>query len=62
MAVAIGIDLGGTKVAGAVVDEAGRILSRTTIPTETASETTLLSGIAKVASELRASAPNALRI
>jgi glucokinase len=30
----IGVDIGGTKIAVAVVDVSGRILARTTIPTE----------------------------
>lgn len=60
--VAIGIDLGGTKLAGAVVDASGNILARTQIPTRTLNEVTLVSGIAKLALELRASAPRAVRI
>lgn len=62
MDVAIGIDLGGTKIAGAIVAADGDVLAKTRIPTETVNETTLISGISKIASELRASAPSASRI
>ena len=62
MDVAIGIDLGGTKIAGGVIGADGSVLARVIIPTETANETTLISGVAKVALELRAAAPGARRI
>jgi glucokinase len=60
--VAIGIDLGGTKIAGGVIGTDGTVLARVVIPTETTNETTLISGVTKVALELRAAAPGAKRI
>lgn len=62
MDVAIGIDLGGTKIAGGVIGADGSVLARVVIPTETTNETTLISGVTKVALELRGVAPGAERI
>lgn len=57
MRVAIGIDLGGTKLAGGVIDERGGVLARRELPTSVRSETTIVSGISKLVDELRAIAP-----
>jgi glucokinase len=51
---AIGVDIGGTKVAAGVVDETGRILARTRRDTPSASAKLVEQTIAEVVSELRA--------
>ena len=53
----IGIDVGGTKIAGAVVDAAGAIVARRLVPTESQEPGSIVSAIVKVARELKASAP-----
>ncbi len=62
MALTIGIDVGGTKIAGGVVDEHGAVIARRRIETEAEHETSVVAGIAKVAQELRATAPAATAI
>lgn len=59
---AIGIDVGGTKIAGAVVAADGAILARNQVPTEASSERAVLTAIVKLALELRAVAPAACAI
>ncbi|MGH2830239.1 MAG: ROK family protein, partial [Actinomycetota bacterium] len=54
---AIGIDVGGTKIAAAVVAPDGDILARTTIATSPDAPNAIATGIVKIALELRASAP-----
>ena len=54
MALAIGVDVGGTKVAAGVVDTEGRILARTRRPTPSASAAEVERTIAEVVAELRA--------
>ena len=57
MAVTIGIDVGGTKIAGGVVDQAGTIIASTRIPTDSADPGGIVTGIVKVGRELLAAAP-----
>jgi glucokinase len=57
--IAIGIDIGGTKLAGAAVDETGRILARKELPSSARNEVTIVSGVAKLVDELKAIAPRA---
>jgi glucokinase len=54
VSLAIGVDVGGTKVAAGVVDEAGRILARTRRPTPSTSPGDVERTIADVVAELRA--------
>jgi len=54
MALAIGVDIGGTKVAAGVVDESGAILASTRRPTPSASAAEVERTIAEVVEELRA--------
>jgi glucokinase len=60
--VTIGIDVGGTKIAGGVVGEDGNVIARRQISTEAAHPTAVVAGITKVALELRAAAPSATGI
>lgn len=60
MTVTIGIDVGGTKIAGGAVDAEGRILSRSQVPTPAGDPPATVAGIVKVARELRAAAPGAV--
>jgi glucokinase len=53
MALAIGVDIGGTKVAAGVVDETGRILARTRLPTPARDVDEVEDAVAKVVAELR---------
>lgn len=54
MTLAIGVDVGGTKVAAGVVDEAGNILARARRPTPSASPADVERTIADLVGELRA--------
>lgn len=54
MPLAIGIDIGGTKVAAGVVDEAGCILARTRRPTPSHDEERVVDVVVEVVQELRA--------
>jgi glucokinase len=54
VSLAIGVDVGGTKVAAGVVDEAGTILARTRRPTPSTSPGDVERTIADVVAELRA--------
>ncbi len=54
MALSIGVDVGGTKVAGGVVDEQGQVLARTRRPTPSTSPADVERTIAEVVAELRA--------
>jgi glucokinase len=59
VAVSIGIDVGGTKIAGGVVDEEGAVIARRRIATEAKHPQAVVAGITKVAQELHAAAPAA---
>lgn len=54
---AVGIDVGGTKIAGGVVDEDGRVLARTRRSTPTTDATGVLDAITDIVEELRSSFP-----
>ena len=54
MGLTIGVDVGGTKVAGGVVDEHGRVLLRTRRPTPGLSPRHVEDTIAAVVADLRA--------
>jgi glucokinase len=60
--VTIGIDVGGTKIAAGVVDEAGKVIARRRIATAAMHPTAVVAGIVKVAQELHAAAPGATAI
>ena len=52
MALAIGVDLGGTKIAAGVVDADGRIVAERRRPTPTASAGEVIEAIAELVAEL----------
>jgi glucokinase len=54
---AIGLDIGGTKIAGGVVTAAGAVLERTRVPTPPADEAATLAAMVAVVDELRARHP-----
>lgn len=54
MSLAIGVDLGGTKVAAGVVDESGAIIAETRRPTPTDSAEAVIDAMADAITELRA--------
>ena len=54
----VGLDIGGTKVLGAVVDDAGQVLSEHRVPSPTGSWSGMLAAIVEVADELRDRHPN----
>lgn len=58
----IGLDVGGTKIAGAVVDPEGAILAKRQVPTESQEPNSIVAAIVKVARELKAAAPAAVAI
>jgi len=62
VAVTIGIDVGGTKIAAGVVDEDGKVIARRQIATAAKHPTAVVAGIVKVAQELNAAAPGATGI
>ena len=53
MGVAIGVDVGGTKIAGGVVDEAGAIIARTRRDTPSTDPSAIVHNIVSVVQELR---------
>lgn len=55
---AIGIDIGGTKIAGAVVAADGAIIARHVIATDADATNAIATGVVKMARELRAGAPS----
>ncbi|MHB8511161.1 MAG: ROK family glucokinase [Actinomycetota bacterium] len=55
---AIGIDIGGTKIAGAVVSENGEIVARSLIETDADAPNAIVTGAIKIALELKAVAPS----
>ena len=57
MSLAIGVDLGGTKIAAAVVDEYGAVLSRQLRPTPTDSSDAVISALVEIIAGLRAEHP-----
>ncbi len=54
---AVGIDIGGTKIAAGVVDEDGRVLARTRRETPTTEPEAVLDAIAEITAEFRAVHP-----
>lgn len=62
MPLTIGIDIGGTKLAGGLVDSTGALIAKRALPNMTRNETTIVSGVAKLVDELRAVGPNAMRV
>ncbi|MGH2795603.1 MAG: ROK family protein, partial [Actinomycetota bacterium] len=58
----IGVDVGGTKIAGAVVDAAGAIVARRLVPTESDEPNSIVAALVKVARELKAAAPAAAAV
>jgi glucokinase len=54
---AIGLDIGGTKIAGGVVTAAGVVLERTRVPTPPADEAATLAAMVAVVDELRSRHP-----
>ena len=57
MSLAIGLDIGGTKIIGGVVDEAGQVLARSRRPTPGGGAVEAADAIAEVVRELRGSFP-----
>lgn len=55
----IGIDVGGTKIAGGVVGDDGTIVARVQLPTESDQPGAIVAAILKVMNELRGAAPAA---
>lgn len=53
MSLAIGVDLGGTKIAAGVVDETGQILAEVRRPTPTDSSEAIIAAISDLVAELR---------
>jgi glucokinase len=62
MSVTMGIDVGGTKIAAGVVDEAGKVVARRQIATAATHPTAIVAGIVKVVQELIAAAPKVTAI
>lgn len=62
MVSAIGIDIGGTKIAGGVVDEFGRILERIRVPSPATDSALMISEVARMANELRDRVPDAVAV
>jgi glucokinase len=62
VAVTIGIDVGGTKIAAGVVDDEGKVIARRQIATAAKHPTAIVAGIVKAAQELIAAAPGATGI
>lgn len=58
----IGVDVGGTKIAGGVVAPDGSIIARRELPTESDQPNAIVAAVQKVVSELRAVAPAAAAI
>jgi glucokinase len=58
----IGVDVGGTKIAAAVVDAEGTIIAREQLPTEAESSSAIVAAITKVCQQLRAAAPAAVAV
>ena len=57
MSLAIGVDLGGTKIAAGVVDEAGMILAEIRQPTPTSNAEAVVDAMAAMVQELHARHP-----
>lgn len=55
----IGVDIGGTKIAAAVVDSDGGIVARRQVPTNSDEPASIVGAIIKVAREMKAAAPAA---
>ncbi len=58
----IGVDVGGTKIAGGVVAVDGTLIARQELPTESDQPAAIVAAIVKVVNELRATAPAAAAI
>ncbi len=54
---ACGVDIGGTKIAGGVVDETGRILARDRVPTPSGDRAALVAGVGDLVRRLVDAAP-----
>ncbi len=54
---AVGIDIGGTKIAAGVVDEDGRVIARTRRETPTTEPEAVLDAIVEITAEFRAELP-----
>src|SRR3954452_23755808 len=57
----LGIDIGGTKLAGGIVDETGAVLLHETVPTDPATEQSVMDGIARLAERLLQRSANGVR-
>jgi glucokinase len=57
----LGIDIGGTKLAGGIVDEQGGVVRMTVVPTDPETETSVMDGVAALARQLLAQSPNGVR-
>jgi glucokinase len=55
----IGVDVGGTKIAAAVVDTDGNVIARRQVPTDSDEPGAIVSALVKVAREMKAAAPAA---
>lgn len=58
----IGVDVGGTKIAAAVVDAGGGIVARRQVPTESDEPASIAAALLKVAREMKAAAPAAAAV
>lgn len=58
----IGVDVGGTKIAAAVVDGAGTIIAREQLPTDAGAAQAIVAAITKVCLQLHAAAPAAAAV
>jgi glucokinase len=57
----LGIDIGGTKLAGGIVDEHGDVVLHETVPTDPSTEDSVMEGIAALARTLLSRSPNGVR-
>lgn len=58
----IGVDVGGTKIAGGVVGPDGSLIARSELPTESEQPAAIVAAVLKVVRELRATAPAATAV
>jgi glucokinase len=57
----LGIDIGGTKLAGGIVDEHGNVVLQETVPTDPETEGSVMDGVAALAQGLLERSPNGVR-
>jgi len=57
----LGIDIGGTKLAGGIVDEQGGVVRMEVVPTDPETETSVMDGVAALARHLLEQSPNGVR-